>query len=203
MASFSVFYDDKINLNEEEIIKGCKSGKRKAQDALVQKYAGSLMPVCVRYTKNRNLAQDALQETFINIFKYIHSYAGSGSFIGWMKRIAVNCSLSFNKKINKGQFYVDLDDTSINHSEVPDIYSTLGKEEILNLLHELPDSMYTIFNLSVIEEYNHKEISKILNISEKTSRATLSRARARLANIITRAHQFELKRLDSVSVGTE
>lgn len=193
----------KTNLNEEQIIKGCKSGKRKAQDALVNTYAGTLMAICLRYTKDRNIAQDALQETFMNVFKYVASYSGKGSFEGWLKRIAVNCSLTILKKFQSHKFVDQLDDTNFNKAEIPDIYSTLGKEEILKLLQELPNSMYIIFNLNVIEEYNHREISKLLNISERTSRATLSRARARLIKIIEREHNDELKRLHSVSMWTE
>ena len=118
-----------------------------------------------------------------------------------MKRIAVNCSLKFIKKIKNKKNIDELNDEVLNHSEIPDIYSKMGREEILSLLHELPDSMYTIFNLSIIEGYNHQEISKLLNISERTSRATLSRARARLIGIIARENSFELQRLNSIPVG--
>ena len=130
------------------------------------------------------MANDALQETFINIFKYINGYSGKGSFEGWMKRIAANCSISFQKKYFKHYHEADILENNHQHSEIPDVYSKLGKEDIIALLSELPKSLYTIFNLSVIEGYSHKEISEQLGISEGTSRASLSRARARIVEII-------------------
>lgn len=190
-------------MNEEEIIKGCKSGKRKAQNTLVHEYAGVLMSVCLRYTKDKSIAQDALQETFMNVFKYINTYSGKGSLEGWLKRIAVNCSLTILKKFQTHKFTDHVEDSSIHKAEIPDIYSTLGREEILKLLQKLPPSMNIIFNLSIIEGYNHREISELLKISERTSRATLSRARARLIKIMEQENKDESKRLDSVSVWTE
>ena len=184
----------------EKIIKACKSGDRKSQDALVTKYAGILMAICMRYTKDKSLAQDALQETFINVFKYLNTFQGTGSFDGWIKRIAVNCSLKYIKKYNTPFYTTEINDSVQVEAQVPDIYSKLSREDILLLLKELPHSMYTVFNLSIIEGYKHSEIGEMLNISERTSRATLSRARARLIKIMNREEQLEEKRLNSVLI---
>lgn len=186
-------------MNIEETIAGCKAGKRVCQDALVREYAPILMAICVRYTKDRTMAQDALQETFINVFKYLKSYNASGSFDGWIKRIAVNCSLTFIKKLRAAHYTEEINDQLHEQAQVPDIYSKLSRADVLNLLEELPQSMYTIFNLIIIEGYNHRDVSKLLNISERTSRATLSRARARLIEIMNREEQLDTQRLKSRS----
>ena len=70
------------------------------------------------------------------------------------------------------------------------------KEEILALLSELPKSLYIVFNMSLIEGYNHKEISEMLGISEGTSRASLSRARARVIEIIKQRQEKENQRVN-------
>jgi len=185
-------------LSIEDLIKGCKSGDRRSQDALVNKYAKVLMAICMRYTKERSVAQDALQETFINVFKYLNSYNGKGSFDGWIKRIAVNCSLTFIKKLRPAHYSEEIDERVHMSVSVPDVYSTLSKEDIIGLLTELPPSMYTIFNLCIIEGYNHSDVSEMLNISERTSRATLSRARGRLIEILKREDTLEKLRINSV-----
>ena len=113
-----------------------------------------------------------------------------------MKRIAVNCSITFQKKHFQKYHEPDVLHDSIQHCEIPEVYSTLGKEEILSLLSELPRSLYVVFNMSVIEGYNHKEISEILGISEGTSRASLSRARARVVEIIKERQEFENQRVN-------
>lgn len=182
----------------KEIIEGCKSGKKNCQECLVRIYAPGLLAICRRYTKDYESANDALQESFINIFKYINSYKGAGSFEGWMKRIAVNCSISFQKKHFKVYHEADILHDSKQHCEIPDVYSTLGKEEILGLLSELPKSLFIVFNMHVVEGYSHKEISELLEISEGTSRASLSRARSRLIEIIEERQEKENHRVKNL-----
>lgn len=178
-----------------DIIEGCKQGNASAQSRLVKTFAPRLMAICIRYTKDRNHAQDALQETFVNVFKYINSYKGNGSFEGWLKRIAVNCSITFQKKIRPIHFADEMEMDRVSQAQIPDIYSTLGKEDILKLLDRLPKSYHVVFNLNVIEGYNHQEIGDILNITASTSRATLSRARAKLIEIMQEEGQVRNHRL--------
>lgn len=180
----------------DKIIEGCKSGRPESQEYLVRKYAPVLLSICRRYTKDQESANDALQEAFINIFKYIKSYSGKGSFEGWLKRIAVNCSITFQKKHFQNYHEPDILHDSVQHCEIPKVYSRLGKEEILNLLSELPRSLFVVFNMSVVEGYNHREISEMLGISEGTSRASLSRARARIIEIIKQRQEKEDQRVN-------
>lgn len=171
-------------MTTEELISRCKSGDAQGQSCLVRTYAPRLMAICCRYTHDPASAQDALQETFINVFKYLHTYTGKGSFEGWLKRIAVNCSLAFVKKIHPVYFAEENSEDALQMSEVPDVYSQLGKEEILTLMKRLPESLFIVFNLIVIEGYNHKEVGEMLGITEGSSRGSLSRARARLIDIV-------------------
>ena len=177
------------------IIEGCKKGEKICQERLVRNYAPRLLAICRRYSRDSESANDALQESFINIFKYIDSYSGKGSFEGWMKRIAANCTITFQKKNYKLHYEPTMLHDSSQHSEIPDVYSTLGKEEILSLLTELPRALYVVFNMHVVEGYTHKEISKMLSISEGTSRASLSRARGRLIEIIEDRQNKENQRV--------
>lgn len=163
-----------------DIIAGCKNGEAASQAKLVRTFAPRLMAICMRYTNDRSHAEDALQETFVNVFKYIKSYKGTGSFEGWLKRIAVNCSITFQKKIRPIHFADEMEMERVSQAQIPDVYSTLGKQDIMELIHQLPQSYKVVFTLNIIEGYNHNEIGEMLNISASTSRATLSRARAKL-----------------------
>lgn len=182
-------------MNLDDIIAGCKAESKPHQERLVRSYAPGLLAICRRYTRDAESANDALQETFVNVFKYINSYKGSGSFEGWMKRIAVNCSISFQKKHFKVYYEPDVLHDSSQHAEIPDVYSKLGKEEILALLDQLPQALHTVFTMHVVEGYSHKEIAEILEISEGTSRASLSRARSRLIEIINDRSAQESQRM--------
>jgi RNA polymerase sigma-70 factor (ECF subfamily) len=180
-------------LSLEDIIQGCKAGNRKCQDALVQKFAPGLLSLCSRYTADRELAKDALQECFINAFKYMNSYEGKGSFEGWLRRIAVTSSLTLNKKYQKVYFVEESDADHFQNATVPDVYSEMGCEEIMILLKKLPESLYLVFNLYVVEGFVHAEISDLLGITESTSRAALSKARTRLVKLIKEQNEFMLK----------
>jgi RNA polymerase sigma factor (sigma-70 family) len=168
----------------EDILQGCKAGNRQSQNTLVHMFAPKLLALCQRYTNDKDLAQDALQETFISAFKYINSYNGSGSLEGWLRRIAVNSSLKLIKTM-KSRYFADESVIDTNaFAEVPDVYATLNKEEIMKLLSKLPHSQFVVFNLVVIDGLNHAEIAAMLDITESTSRATLCKARNKLVEII-------------------
>lgn len=181
-------------MTTEELISRCKSGDALCQSSLVRTYAPRLMAICRRYTRNHATAQDALQETFINVFRYLHTYSGKGSFEGWMKRIAVNCAIAYNKKMHSVYFVEDTPAVELERAEVPSAYSNLGQEEIMRLMQKLPDSLYMVFNLVIIEGYNHKEVGEMLGITEGSSRGSLSRARAKMVEILNREHQIGLDR---------
>ncbi len=166
------------------MIKGCKSGDRKSQDELVHRFAPSLMAVCMRYCKDENLAKDALQESFVNIFKYIKNYTGKGSFEGWVRKIAVNCSYGFINKIRPVYFQEDIDNVVDLNTEIPDVYSEMREKELLDIIQKLPKSQYLVFNMKVIEGFSHEEIADILKIGVSTSRSNLTRARTSIIKMI-------------------
>ena len=66
--------------NLEDIIAGCRKGKRRAQDALYRQYSGLLYGVCLRYTRSGQEAEDILQETFVKIYRHIGKYSMDKSF---------------------------------------------------------------------------------------------------------------------------
>jgi RNA polymerase sigma factor (sigma-70 family) len=174
----------------EDIIQGCKEGNRKSQDALVHKFAPVLMAICVRYVGDRDIARDALQETFMSAFKYIHTYKSVGSFEGWLRRIAVTSSLLAKKKyINLNFENVD-DITYLSQTSIPDVYSQLSIDELLVLINKLPPSLLAVFNLNIIDGYTHGEIADLLGITESTSRAALTKARVRLIEIMKKNDQI-------------
>lgn len=162
----------------KEIIKGCLSGNRRDQELLYRRHAAKLYAVCLQYSGNDDEARDILQEGFIKIFQNLHNYKHEGSFEGWMRRITVNIALEkFRSKHNL--FRVDDIDLIPEPESGPDNedYSGLEANDLLQIIRELPSKYRMVFNLFAIEGYTHKEISKMVNISEGTSKSNLSRAR--------------------------
>jgi RNA polymerase sigma-70 factor (ECF subfamily) len=163
------------------IIEGCVRGDKRAQDTLYKKYASLLYGICLRYAKNKMEAEDVLQEVFVKIYNNVHTYHHDGSFEGWLRRIAVNTSITHYRKNLKHAYQEDVDDLVKSKNdpiEVEDLEFTA--EEMMNCINKLPAGYKTVFNLYVIEGFMHKEIADMLEIDVNTSKSQLSRAKTYL-----------------------
>lgn len=77
-------------ISTQAIISGCIAKKAEAQRALVDTQGDRLYAICIRYIGDREKAKDALQESFIRIFKYIKNYdKNKGAFSSWLTVITV------------------------------------------------------------------------------------------------------------------
>jgi RNA polymerase sigma factor (sigma-70 family) len=170
-------------LIEKELIRGCIRGDLNCQRLLFNKYAGILMTICLRYSGNKQEAEDMLQESFIRVFSSIGQFKFSGSLEGWLKRITINTSLRILEK-KKIHFSELKDEEYPSHATEIDMLSRLSNEELLVLISGLPEGYRIVFNLYVMEGYDHKEIAKMLHIREATSRSQLSKAKAFLKHQI-------------------
>ncbi len=81
-------------ISDRKIIEGCLKGKRRAHNALYKKYAALMMAVCMRYCKNREEAEDVLQDALLKYTKIYQALKMQGSFEGWIRRIMVNTAIS-------------------------------------------------------------------------------------------------------------
>lgn len=162
----------------KKLIDGCLEGNRRDQELLYRRHAPKLYAACLQYSGNDEEARDILQEGFIKIFENLARYKHQGSFEGWMRRIIVNTALEKFRSRNNLYRVDDIDQITEPESE-PDNedYAGLGANDLLGIIRELPPKYRIIFNLFAIEGYSHKEISKMVNISEGTSKSNLSRAR--------------------------
>jgi RNA polymerase sigma-70 factor (ECF subfamily) len=169
--------------SEKELIKRCIKGKPDAQRMVYDKYAGLVYSICYRYAKNAEDAKDLLQETFINVFQHLKGFKAEGSFEGWIRRIAVNCSVRHYqisvKRIDDGDI-----ESSVDPSTYSDVIDELSAEELMKIINQLPDGYRMVFNMYAIEGYSHNEIGEILGISPSASRSQLSRARQLLVEQI-------------------
>lgn len=169
--------------DKEELIMKCQQKSRKAFEELYRKFSPFVYGICLRYAKNRDEAQDILQDCFIKVMDKIGDFRFEGSFEGWLQRMTVRESLNY-LRLTRSSF-ADIDDNDSDEEDVSsDIISNMTAQELLEEIGKMPDGYRTIFNMYVIEGYQHKEIAEILNISESTSRSQLKKAREYLIEII-------------------
>ncbi len=168
---------------EPELIRLCIGNDTMAQNELYRRFAGKMTGVCMRYSRNRTDAQDILQDAFIKIFVNLKSFKGNGSFEGWIKRIVINTSLKHYQKNLRFRNETDIE----NAHEVSfdnQIIENMSATELMQKVQIMPDGYRTIFNLYVVEGYQHNEIGELLGITEGTSKSQLSRARNYLMQLL-------------------
>ena len=165
---------------DDSILEGCIAGKRSAQSLLYKKFAASMLGVCLRYSGNRDEAEDIVQEGFIKVFQSIKSFRREGSFEGWVKRIMINQALNHYRKNRRVPFHSDIeeiDETEILDNEDNEPVDPVPADQLLKMIQKLPEGYRMVFNLYVFEDYSHKEIAERLEVSENTSKTQLLKAR--------------------------
>ncbi len=170
-------------MEEQELVKKCLSGNKKAQKQLFDLYAPQMMTVCHRYANRNDQAIDMLQEGFIRVFSNLDKFSHSGSLGGWIRTVMVNNALTTLRREKKFSFNESIDD----HTELDsggDTLSDLNLQELLALISSLPTGYRTVFNMYAIEGYSHKEIAELLKISESTSKTQYRKAKLRLQKLI-------------------
>ncbi len=173
-------------MNESEIIKGCLRNDRASQKVLFEFYYDQMFGVCLRYANSETEAKDIVLEGFLKVFVNLNRFNQTGTLEAWIKRIMVNSALDKVRK-NKHNYLivstVYADDTVLEIAdEITDeeLVLQIDKEEILKAVQQLTPAYRTVFNLYVLEEYTHKEIAEMLDISEGTSKSNLSKAKYNL-----------------------
>lgn len=183
--------DEEHLLVEEtrKLIEGCLQGNRLSQNLLYNLYSKKMFLVCVRLAKNREEAEEILQEGFVRVFEFMHQYKFSGSFEGWIRKIIVNCAL--RKFKSKGQLHglTRIDATVLDNIGNESIISQLGTKELLLMVQRLPPAYRMVFSLYVFEGMKHREIARHLNIAEGTSKSNLSDARLLLQKAVKNSLQ--------------
>ena len=165
-------------MTEDELIRGCLQEDASCQKEVFNRFAGRMLGVCNRYARNSADAEDILQDAFIKVFDKIFQFKSEGSFEGWIRKIVVNTALKkyslrrYEKEV-VGYEIKDRDESSME----PSAYGHLSEKDLLNLINTLPDGYRLVFNLYVVEGYQHDEIAEMLNIQSGTSRSQLVKAR--------------------------
>jgi RNA polymerase sigma factor (sigma-70 family) len=181
--------DNKTHLQIEQLIQGCIKGDPQAQSHLYKLFMQKMFVVCLRYSKNREEAEEVLQEGFMRVFEYIHQYKFAGSFEGWMRKVMVNCALQKYRSKTQLRFVVDTEVADREQVDNEEIISRIGTKELLSMVQQLPPSCRLVFNLYVFEGMKHREIADLLKISEGTSKSNLSDARTLLQKAVTNSLQ--------------
>lgn len=170
-------------------IQSCIKGNRQAQQQFFDQFKGKMFALCQRYARNREDAEDILQEGFVRVFRDLHQYNGSGPLEGWVRRVFVNVALQYLQKKKKQPEVVELFDYDAPDDVDPFVMDEPPAKQMTQMLQRLPDGFRTVFNLHVLEGYSHPEIAEILGISVGTSKSQLLRAKAYFKKLLENSLQ--------------
>ena len=157
------------------LVSAAIEGDRFAFRELYNLFSNSMFNICIRMTADRQDAEDIVQESFIKAFNNFKNLKDKRTFGGWLRTIVVNTCIGHIK--NK----TDLRQLGHINEFADEDDSEWFKEIDINTLHtaikQLPAGCRQIFLLYVNEDYSHKEIGKLLNVSESTSKSQYLRAK--------------------------
>jgi RNA polymerase sigma factor (sigma-70 family) len=169
----------------QKLIDGCLAGERSCQRELYDLYSPRMLALCLRYADNHEEAEEILQDGFLQMFRNIKQYGQHGTFEGWVRKIMINCALMRYRAKARISRVISLNETQ-DHLAISDNFvDRLGEKELILLVQKLPPACRLVFNLYVFEGMKHKEIARLLSISEGTSKSNLSDARVILKKALT------------------
>ncbi len=160
-----------------QLIKRCIKKDRAAQAELYGLYAPTMLGICYRYTKNREDAEDILQEGFVKVFQHMEQFQQKGVFEAWLRRIMVNTAISYLRKHSRYRNQLQVEDLTLHPVSQEQPAIQLDTKELIECIRNLPLAYQTVFNLYAIEGYDHQEIANLLDLNINTVRSQYSRAR--------------------------
>ncbi len=165
----------------QELVTKCINNDRTAQEALYKLFYADMLRVCYSYVPDKDLAKEAFNTGFLKVFQSVKNFdIEKGELGGWIRKIMIYTSIDLCRKelkfSNLTPYEQDQEDVLIP----PSVLDKLYFEDILANIRQLPFATQTVFNLSVLDGFTHKEISEQLNISEGTSRWHLNDAKKKL-----------------------
>jgi RNA polymerase sigma factor (sigma-70 family) len=163
---------------------------------LYEKYYGYALKVVFRYIYRYENATDVTNDGFVKFFKHIERFdAGPAAdsekiLMGYLKRIMINTAID---ELRKNKMSPEIGGIPENVWEVPDnsedAQQKLLYKELIKMIKELAPKYRSVFNLYVIDGFNHLEIADMLSIPVGTSKSCLARARALLQNSIKKTEE--------------
>jgi RNA polymerase sigma factor (sigma-70 family) len=167
------------------ILAGCKQGQLNSQRSLYEHFYGYGLSIALRYAQNREEAVEILNDAFLKVFVKLDQYKTEQPFKPWFRRILIHTAIDYHRVHHKFPTTIDID---LVTQQLIDSDASLAflspHEDVLPLVQALPPQYRLVFNLYVMEEYDHKHIAAQLGITESTSRANLARAKEKLKDMI-------------------
>lgn len=180
-------------LDDLGLVNACKNGSVSAFEQLVKRHDGRLLRVAQHITRNREDAQDAVQEAFLKAFRKLNQFQENSQFSTWLIRITINESVNkLRKQRSVKEISIDEEATPERGARVDVADRALDPEQVVEnselrnqlraALSELRPSIRVIFVLRDVEGLQIEQIAEVLQLTQSAVKARLWRARLQLRN---------------------
>jgi len=172
------------NVKDSSIIEKVLEGDAQSFEILILKYQSKLFATVLNVVKNRELAEDIVQEAYMKAFQKLDTLKNHAQFYPWLKRIALNLALNHFERAKRVMDVENEEDETSFFERIPDGESPeelLVKDElkryVRHYVEALPDKLRVVVILREIEEMSYEEIAEMMNIPIGTVRSRLFNAR--------------------------
>jgi RNA polymerase sigma-70 factor (ECF subfamily) len=166
----------------KDVIRRGREGEIEALEAIYKHFSRPLFNLAYRYTYNREIAEDLLQDIFLKIFSHLQDIRSEETFIGWIYRIAINTCYSYLRQ-QKGKLQRTIPLSEVEGKvggKTSESRDEVVKKTLDDAIQILPGRMKSIFLLHDVQGYKHQEISRMLGCSPGTSKSQLFKARMKI-----------------------
>ena len=170
-------------VNESTLVERTRSGDQSAFRELYDTHVDRIFRLTYRMAGDEDLARDYTQEAFIRAYQRLDQFRGDSRFGTWLHSIAVSVTLNGLRRVKRNrerEFALDSAPQVAGRADVGAEVRSRLKEAI----EALPELYRTVFLMHDLEGYSHIEIATALEMAEGTSKARLSRARAKLRDLL-------------------
>lgn len=180
---------ESIMLSDSELINLYIGGDESALKTLILRYEQQIFTYILSSVKNRELAEDLFQDTFIKVINTLRTggYKDEGKFPQWVTRIANNLKIDYYRKEQRLPLFESNGEFNIFDTlgvEDPSVEQKLIQEQIYrdiqSLLQYLPEEQKEVIEMRIYQGISFKEIAEMTNVSINTA---LGRMRYALINL--------------------
>ena len=191
---------ENISLDDATLVRQCQNGNLEAMSCLIVKYQDRIYNAILKICQNHDDAAELTQDTFVKVLENINSFRGKSSFYTWLFRVAVNHTLNYCKRRFKlSPVSLDAENDQIEESKgklaavlaAPDGLdpAVVAQQKelsqiVVNLIGQLAQEYRVVLVLRDIEQMTYAEIAEVLRIETGTVKSRLSRARAKLRQLL-------------------
>lgn len=187
------------NIELKNLIDGCRSNDRNQERLFFEWLKEFATNICFRYASSKIEVNDLVCDGFIKVFKNLHLYneeiygCNEAAFKGWFKKVLINNCLNYRDKFHEKISFRDENTLSLADigDESETVLDSIGYNEILNSIMELPPAYKIVFCLFAIDGYTHEEIGGILGISTGTSKSNLFKAKRLLRTALQKKTSYK------------